>query len=562
LRVCSRSPFFFRIQSVPPLCFSANLSPPKKITCHTFIICCLNNAKPYRYLFMFITRNFMSLAIIYSRASAGITAPLVMVEAHLSRGLPKFNIVGLPEAAVKESKDRVRSALLNTHFIFPKGRITINLAPADLPKEGGRFDLPIALGILAASGQIPKKKLAEYEFTGELALSGELRGVRGVLPIVLGVKQANRRLIVPAANAHEAAFVKQAMVFSATHLLEVCAYLKGDITLPHCVRSDDFVVPQSSMDLHDVRGQAFARRALEIAAAGKHSLLFVGPPGTGKTMLASRLPSILPQLDEEHALEVAAIASISNQGFDYNHWQLLPFRSPHHTSSGPALVGGGRPPKPGEVSLAHRGVLFLDELPEFNRHVLESLREPLESGVITISRAAHQEVFPAEFQLITAMNPCPCGFAGSPQGSCHCTDEQVRRYLAKLSGPLLDRIDMHVEVPALSPEILARGSHEKTENSAIVRERVIAARAYQAARQQKCNAELSVGEIEKNCRLDKDSERLLAQVMRKFNLSARVYHRVIKVARTIADLNRRELIETVDLSEALACRCLDRTKSL
>jgi magnesium chelatase family protein len=504
----------------------------------------------------------MSLAIIYSRASSGISAPLVMVEAHLSRGLPKFNIVGLPEAAVKESKDRVRSALLNTRFVFPKGRITINLAPADLPKEGGRFDLPIALGILAASGQIPKNKLLDYEFTGELALSGELRCVRGVLPIVLGAKQANRRLIVPMANSHEAALVKQATVYAATHLLEVCAYLQGQVELPHCARTDGPVIPRSRVDLQDVRGQTFARRALEIAAAGKHSLLFVGPPGTGKTMLASRLPSILPLLEEEQALEVAAIASVSNQGFDYNDWQTLPFRSPHHTSSGPALVGGGRPPKPGEVSLAHHGILFLDELPEFSRHVLESLREPLESGVITISRAAHQVIFPAEFQLITAMNPCPCGYAGSPQGNCHCTDEQVRRYLAKLSGPLLDRIDMHVEVPALSPEVLARGIDAKAESSVMVRERVAAARAYQSARQQKCNAELTVGEIEKNCRLDADSERLLTQVMKKFNLSARVYHRIIKVARTIADLSRRELIETADLSEALACRCLDRAKNM
>ncbi len=502
----------------------------------------------------------MSLAIIYSRANTGISAPLVMVEAHLSRGLPKFNIVGLPEAAVKESKDRVRSALLNSRFAFPKGRITINLAPADLPKEGGRFDLPIALGILAASGQLPKNKLPMYEFAGELALSGELRGVRGVLPIVLGAKQAARSLVVPTANAAEAALVKQATVYAAAHLLEVCAYLKNEAELSICQRADNAVTTTCRPDLQDVRGQPLARRALEIAAAGKHSLLFIGPPGTGKTMLASRLPSILPPLEEAEALEVAAIASISNNGFDCANWQILPFRAPHHTTSGAALVGGGRPPKPGEISLAHQGVLFLDELPEFGRHVLESLREPLESGAVTISRVAHQVVFPARFQLITAMNPCPCGFAGSPTGQCHCTDEQVRRYLAKLSGPLLDRIDMHVDVPALAPNVLARATQGQEESSEIVRKRVLQARHLQWVRAQKCNAELAVGELDQHCQLQADAEALLTQVMQKFNLSARVYHRIMKLARTIADLSQSAWIESPHVSEALAYRCLDRAK--
>lgn len=504
----------------------------------------------------------MSLAIVYSRANAGITAPLVMVEAHLSRGLPKFNIVGLPEAAVKESKDRVRSALLNSRFTFPKGRITINLAPADLPKEGGRFDLPIALGILAASGQLPKNKLVTHEFAGELALSGELRGVRGVLPIVLGAKQAARSLVVPKANAEEAAVVTHATVYEAAHLLEVCAYLKNDAELSICQCMENATAAALSADLQDVRGQPMARRALEIAAAGKHSLLFVGPPGTGKTMLASRLPSILPSLEEVQALEVAAIASMSSKGFDCRQWLTLPFRAPHHTASEAALVGGGRPPKPGEISLAHQGVLFLDELPEFNRHVLESLREPLESGVVTISRAAHQVIFPARFQLIAAMNPCPCGFAGSATHECHCTDEQIRRYLAKLSGPLLDRIDMHVEVPALAPAVLALTADVQEEKSEVVRARVLQARARQLARSQKCNSELVVNELDQYCQLQSDADVLLTRIMQKFNLSARVYHRIIKLARTIADLNASEWIESQHISEALTYRCLDRAKCM
>jgi magnesium chelatase family protein len=503
----------------------------------------------------------MSLAIVYSRASSGIAAPLVTVEAHLARGMRHFFMVGLPEAAVKESRDRVRSALLNSGFEFPRGRITVNLAPADLPKEGGRFDLPIALGILAASGQIPGHKLAEYEFTGELALSGEIRAVRGVLPVVLAVKQANRKLIVPRSNASEAGLVKQASVFSAQHLLEVCAYLKGEGKLPVCEMVEQQKPVSSELDLADVRGQPFAKRALEIAAAGKHSLLFIGPPGTGKTMLASRMPGILPHLSEQQALEVAAITSVSHAGFHQHQWQVLPFRTPHHTSSSMALVGGGRPPKPGEISLAHHGVLFLDELPEFNRHVLESLREPLESGVVTISRVAFQTVFPAQFQLIAAMNPCPCGYAGSASGDCRCTEEQVLRYFNKLSGPLLDRIDMQIEVPALPAEILGSDTTEIREVSSEVKARVIKARQWQLDRQQKANAELTVRELDVFCPLGNDVQRLLHQAMQKFNLSARVYHRVVKLARTIADLAESEYIAPAHLSEALAYRCLDRAKS-
>ncbi len=499
----------------------------------------------------------MSLAIVYSRACSGISAPLVTVEVHISRGFPGLNIVGLPEAAVKESKYRVRSALLNTAFEFPRRRITINLAPADLPKEGSRFDLPIALGILAASGQIPNAPLEKYEFTGELALSGELRPVHGVLPVVLCTQQTDRQLIIPQDNASEAALAKRARVFFAKHILEVCAHLNEEQQLPIC---SELAIPtqiKPTLDLIDVHGQLHAKRALEVAAAGKHSLLFIGPPGTGKTMLANRLPSILPPLNEQQALEVASIFSVSSSGFKSTQWEQIPFRSPHHSASSVALVGGGRPPRPGEISLAHHGVLFLDELPEFGRHVLESLREPLESGHITISRAAYQEVFPARFQLVAAMNPCPCGYAGSPKGDCHCTSEQIQRYLVKLSGPLLDRIDMHVEVPSLPPELLAASI--PTGGSVTIKEKVMIAVQQQLHRQGKYNTELSVTEIGHFCQLDEVSQILLNQVMNKLNLSARVYHRILKMARTIADLSASPYILREHMSEALTYRCLDRS---
>lgn len=504
----------------------------------------------------------MTLAIVYSRASSGMHAPLVVVEVHLSRGMPLLNIVGLPEAAVKESKDRVRSALLNTCFEFPRSRITINLAPADLPKEGGRFDLPIALGILAASGQLSDEKLKEYEFVGELALSGDLRPVRGVLPVVLATKEAGRTLIVPETNSAEAALVSQATVLSSTHLLDVCAHLRGETSLSVCQMDTAPVVTHPVPDLLDVCGQPHARRALEIAAAGKHSILFVGSPGTGKTMLASRLPGILPPLTDAQSLDVAALASISRRGFDARQWRSVPFRSPHHSSSSVALVGGGRPPQPGEISLAHQGILFLDELPEFNRHVLECLREPLESGSITISRAAFQTVFPAEFQLVAAMNPCPCGFLGSTGRVCRCSPVQIQRYLGKLSGPLLDRIDMQVEVPALPLDVLAAQATAKNESSALVKERVLQARSRQFDRQGKLNRDLKVSDLEQFCILTDSVQATLNKIIEKLNLSARVYHRIIKVARTIADLTGEDMIGANHIAEALNYRALDRARQL
>ncbi len=506
----------------------------------------------------------MSLAVVNSRGLAGLDAPRVTVEVHLAGGLPAFNLVGLPDTEVKESRDRVRAALQNAQFDFPARKITVNLAPADLPKESGRFDLPIALGILAATGQIPGDALDRYEFAGELALGGALRPIRGALPMALCARRDGRAFVLPAASATEAALVRNAVVYPATTLLAVCAHLAGRVCIAPLAPVASGAPNDPGPDLADVRGQAHAKRALAIAAAGGHSLLMIGPPGTGKSMLARRLPAILPPLTEDEALSTAAVASLAGR-FSLASWGERPYRAPHHTASAVALVGGGSDPRPGEISLAHHGVLFLDELPEWDRRVLEVLREPIESGQIHISRAARQCTFPAQFQFVAAMNPCPCGWLGHPSGRCQCTPERIARYRGRVSGPLLDRIDLGIEVPALSAQAMAAPAAAGAVpeagygTSAGVRAQATRARDRQCARQGKPNARLMPREIDAHCAPDASGAALLAQAMARLSLSARAYHRILKVARTIADLAESPTVGVVHIAEAIGYRRFERT---
>ncbi|MDJ0939346.1 MAG: YifB family Mg chelatase-like AAA ATPase [Woeseiaceae bacterium] len=494
----------------------------------------------------------MSIAILRCRALSGTEAPEVTIEVFLSGGLPGFSIVGMAETAVRESKDRVRGALMSSGFRFPQERITVSLGPADMKKTGGRFDLAIALGILAASRQLTGACLDQLEFYGELGLDGGLRPAPGMLPAALRARDAGNDIVVAAGNAAEASLAG-GKVFAATTLLEVTAHLHGVAELAAVEPGSADVNPAACPDLVDVRGQSHAKRALEVAAAGGHNLLLVGPPGTGKSMLAERLPGLLPPMSEAEAIETAAVESVMGRPPELQRWRVRPFRSPHHTASAAALVGGGREPRPGEVSRAHNGVLFLDELPEFNRNVLEALREPIEAGRITISRATGQAEFPARFQLVAAMNPCPCGYLGDPVSDCGCSAERVAAYRGKLSGPLLDRIDLKVDVGRLPRELL-RNKDPNAEASATVRARVAEARQRQVQRAGRRNADLKGERLETDCEPDADGMRLLDRAAESFALSVRAYQRVLRVARTIADLDGDGSVGARAVAEALNLR--------
>ena len=496
----------------------------------------------------------MSLAVVYTRAAIGIQAPLVSVEVHISNGLPALSMVGLPETAVKEARDRVRSAIINCGFTFPAKRITVNLAPADLPKEGGRFDLPIAVAILAASEQIPADKLTRYEFLGELALTGALRGVQAVIPAAMAAQATGRQLILAKDNQHDAGLLQHSEHLLAANLLEVCTFLHGAAQL-EIARMEHHEQPTIAGELQEVIGQQQAKRALEVTAAGGHNLLLIGPPGTGKTMLATRLNALMPPLSDQEALESACIASLVQNAGVHAQWRQRPFRAPHHTASLFALVGGGTLPKPGEISLAHNGVLFLDELPEFDRRTLDALREPLESGEISISRARAKVTYPARFQLIAAMNPSPTGYYSGTHN--RCSPQQTLRYLSKLSGPFLDRFDISLEVPLLpSGTLSTQQSHG--ESSATVRSRVLVARERQLARTGKINAQMNNDDIKRYCELQQQDADWLENILNQLGLSVRAWQRILKVARTIADLAGEEQITRAHLTEAVSYRGMDR----